>query len=165
MSVTLPNPPTQRPLVQKNGLIDRQWQKWVEILILRVGGTIALSNKSSRSGWGSFRMPVAVKALIDAGYAASSLTTVYTATQKVIIDKFTATNVTGAGRTLDVHLIPSGGSGGDSNKIIDALSVGANSVESVTELERQILEAGDAIAVNADGASAIVIRASGREVT
>lgn len=112
-------------------------------------------------------MAVTAKNLINSKYAADSATTEYTApaSTRTIIDKFTATNITGGAVTLTVYLVPSGGSAGDSNKVISALSIAAGATDDIEELKNQILATGDFISVLAGAATSIVIRASGREVT
>lgn len=108
---------------------------------------------------------VTPKGLVDAAYASNSDTVVYTvpAATTTIIDKFTATNTDGSSQTLNVNIIPSGGSVGASNLILDAVSIATLVCRDCSELQNQILNAGDKISVKASIASKIVIRASGRE--
>lgn len=112
-------------------------------------------------------MSVEAKTLIPSKYAADSASGEYTvpAGKRTIIDKFTATNTDSGAVTVTVHLVPDGGSTGNSNMIIKAKSVAAGATEDLTALQNQILSAGDAIVVLAGSASKMVIRASGREVT
>ena len=52
-------------------------------------------------------MAVTSKVLIESKTMEAALTTQYTAVNATaIIDKFTATNVTAANATIDVHLVP-----------------------------------------------------------
>lgn len=112
-------------------------------------------------------MAVVAKPLVNAKFAASSANTEYTtpASTRTIIDKCTATNTTGGAVTLSVWLIPSGGSRGNSNKIIDAVSVPANTCKDFSELQNQILGTGDTIDILAGSATSINIKVSGREIT
>lgn len=112
-------------------------------------------------------MTVTAKCLIEAKYAANSVTTEYTApvSTHTIIDKFTATNTDSATRTISVHIVPSGGTAGSDNLITSALSITAGASVDLPEMKNQILNAGDFIAVLASVASKVVFRASGREVT
>lgn len=112
-------------------------------------------------------MSVTAKTLVNAAFAANSDTIVYTVPTglRTIIDKFTATNTDGSSQTLNVNLIPSSGSVGDSNLIMDATSIATLATKDFTELQNQILSAGDKISVNASVASKIVVRASGREIS
>jgi len=112
-------------------------------------------------------MSVTAKPLINSKYAAASTTTEYTvpALNRTIIDKFTVTNQDGSSRTVSIYLIPSAETAGDSNLIVNALSISAGSVVNIPELQNQILTSGDKIACLASVASMVVIRASGREVT
>lgn len=111
-------------------------------------------------------MSVAAKALINSGYASNSLTTLYTcpALTVALIDKFTANNTSGSTATVDIYIVPSGGSAGVSNKLVSALSLTAGQILDVG-LQNHILNAGDFIAAQASAASAIVVRASGREAS
>lgn len=111
-------------------------------------------------------MSVIAKALINSGYAPNTLTTMYTvpALTAALIDKFTANNTSGATATLDIYIVPSGGTAGASNKLVSALSLTAGQILDVG-LQNHILNAGDFIATNASAATAIVVRASGREAS
>ena len=112
-------------------------------------------------------MSVTIKPIISSKYAASSLTAEYTvpSSTTTIIDKFTATNIDTTDQTVSVHLVPSGGSADNTNKIIDQKSVSTSETYDLTELKNHILEAGDFISVVAGAADKVVIRASGREDT
>lgn len=112
-------------------------------------------------------MSVTAKKLVDAAFATNSDAVIYTvpAGTRTIIDKFTATNTDGSTQTLNVNIIPSGGSVGASNLILDAVSMSTLVCRDCTELQNQVLEAGDTISVKASIASKVVVRASGREVT
>jgi hypothetical protein len=111
-------------------------------------------------------MSVTPKTLIDAKQAENALTTQYTATNvTALIDKFTVTNTTGGAQTIDVHLVPEGGSADATNKVIDAATVAANATMTLTQLSGQVLEAGDFISTIASAATALTIRCSGREVS
>lgn len=112
-------------------------------------------------------MSVTAKTLINAKYAANSNTIEYTvpASTRTIIDKFTATNGDSSSRTVTVYLVPSSDSTADSNRIVKEKSINAGVTSDLTELQNQILSAGDKIVVAASVASTIVVRASGREVT
>lgn len=111
-------------------------------------------------------MSVTNKVLIDAKYASNSLTTEYTTptSTTAIIDKFTATNTDASSRTLDVHLVPAGGSADATNKITSGLSIAAGASVDLPEMKNHVLEAGDFISATASVASKVVIRASGREI-
>ena len=111
-------------------------------------------------------MTVTAKCLINSKFASSSVNTEYTtpASTKTIIDKFTATNSSGGALSIAVYIVPSGGTAGTSNLVYYNSSIGSNVTADSVEMRNQILNAGDLIAVQAGGASGIVIRASGREV-
>lgn len=111
-------------------------------------------------------MAVTAKCLIETKYAENAQTTQYTAGTGVrtIIDKFTAYNGTAAAATLTVSLVASGGSA-SADEIIMSRSIAVGETYTCPEVVGQVLNAGGFISTLAGTASAIVIRASGREVT
>ena len=109
---------------------------------------------------------VTVKVLVPAKYAENTQTTQYTATGvTTIIDKFTATNITGTAATISVNLVTVAGSAGNTNLITKTKTLQASEVYTFPELVGQVLGVGDFISTVAGTASAITIRVSGREVT
>ena len=111
-------------------------------------------------------MTVTVKAIIPAKQAENAQTTQYTAVNcTTIIDKMTATNTTAANVLLSVNLVSLGGSAADSNLVIDERAIGPGETYACTELAGQVIESGGFISTLAGTASALTIRASGREIT
>ena len=111
-------------------------------------------------------MTVTVKVLIPAKFAENSQTTQYTASGvTAIIDKFTATNISGSAATISVNLVTTAGSAGNTNLITKTKTLQASEVYTFPELVGQVLAVGDFISTIAGTASAINIRVSGREVT
>jgi len=111
-------------------------------------------------------MTVTVKVLVPAKYAENSQTTQYTATGvTAIIDKFTATNISGSAATISVNLVTTAGSAGNTNLITKTKTLQPSEVYTFPELVGQVLSAGDFISTLAGTASAINFRVSGREVT
>jgi hypothetical protein len=111
-------------------------------------------------------MTVTVKVLVPAKYAENSQTTQYTAAGvTAIIDKFTATNISGSAATISVNLVTTAGSAGNTNLITKTKTLQPSEVYTFPELVGQVLSAGDFISTIAGTASAINIRVSGREVT
>lgn len=84
---------------------------------------------------------------------------------KTIVDKFTAVNHTAAAATITVNLVPSGGAVADSNVITKTKTLQPNESYPFPEIVGHTLAAGDFISTNAGTATAISIRASGRQVT
>lgn len=109
-------------------------------------------------------MSVAINA-VDAIYATTSDVVIYTATTKVIIDKFTAQNSDGSSQTLNVNIIPSSGSVGATNLIMNATSIATTVTRDFTELQNQILKIGDKISIKGSVNSKLVVRVSVREVS
>lgn len=111
-------------------------------------------------------MAVTVKVLIPSKQAEASQTTQYTALNcKTIIDKFTATNTTASNATLSVNIITAGGVAGVSNLIMDERTIAPGESYTCPELVGQSLEPSGFISTLAGTASALTIRASGREIT
>lgn len=111
-------------------------------------------------------MSVTAKTLIAAKQAETAVTKQYTAEgARAIIDKFTATNTSAANATLSIHLVPAAGTAGDANAIVKTKTLQALEAYTFPEIVGHILEAGSFISTQASVASAITIRASGREVS
>lgn len=112
-------------------------------------------------------MTTIARCLIEAAYAANAETTQYTAPEgsRVSIDKFTATNVTGAPATITVKLVPSGGAAGASNIIVQTKALAAGECYTFPELVGHVLNTGDFISTLATVVTALVIRASGRQIS
>ena len=111
-------------------------------------------------------MTVQVKVLVPAQTANNSQSTVYTATGvTAIIDKFTATNYSASAATISVNLVTVAGSAGNSNLITKTKTLQPSETYTFPEIVGQILGNGDFISTIAGTASAINIRASGREIT
>jgi len=111
-------------------------------------------------------MTVTVKVLIPAKTAEATQTTQYTATNvTTIIDKFTATNYSASAATLSVNLVTAAGSAGNDNLITKLKTLQPSEVYTFPEIVGQVLSPSAFISTIAGTASAINIRASGREVT
>ena len=111
-------------------------------------------------------MTVTVKVLIPAKIAEAAQTTQYTANGvTTIIDKFTATNYTASAATLSVNLVTAAGSAGDANLITKTKTLQPAEVYTFPELVGQVLAPSGFISTLAGTATAINIRASGREVS
>ena len=111
-------------------------------------------------------MTVSVKVLIPAKIAEATQTTQYTANGvTTIIDKFTATNYSASAATLSVNLVTVSFSAGDANLITKTKTLQPAEVYTFPELVGQVLSPGAFISTLAGTATAINIRASGREVS
>ena len=112
-------------------------------------------------------MSTSAKTLVNTQSLSSSITTVYTAPSKTttIIDKVTLTNTDSSARTASIYLVPSGQSAGSSNLVISAVSISSGATTDLSELQNQVLSAGDLISVSASVSSVVNMRVSGREVT
>lgn len=111
-------------------------------------------------------MAVTVVPLISAKLAENTQTTQYTAVNcTTIVDKFTATNTSLANVTFSVNIVTNGGTAGGTNLIVKTRTIAPNETYTFPELVGQVLSPGAFISTIAGTASAIVIRASGREIT
>lgn len=113
-------------------------------------------------------MTVTARNLVPAKLVENTQTTQYivpTNATVTIIDKFTATNVSGSAATISVNLVTGSGTPGDSNLITKTKSLQASEVYTFPELVGQILPTAAYISTIASAASAINMRVSGREVT
>lgn len=111
-------------------------------------------------------MAVTVKVLIPAKTAEAGQTTQYTASNvTTIIDKFTATNYSASAATLSINLVTGSGSASNDNLITKARTLQPSEVYTFPEIVGQVLSPSACISTIAGTASAINIRASGREVT
>lgn len=111
-------------------------------------------------------MAVSTRVLIPAKTAENTQTTQYTATNvTTVIDKFTATNYTATAATISVNLVALSGSAGNDNLIVKTKTLQPSETYTFPELVGQVIAAGGFISTIAGTATAINIRASGREIT
>jgi hypothetical protein len=111
-------------------------------------------------------MTITVKNIIPRKQAENSDTAQYTAVNcKTVIDKFTATNTSGAPVTISVNLVPSGGAVSAANKVVSSKSIAANETYNFPELIGQSLESGGFISTIAGAVTSLTISATGREIT
>jgi hypothetical protein len=111
-------------------------------------------------------MSTIAKNIIPRKLAESATTTQYTAPvgTRTIIDKMTGTNISAAPVTVDVYLVPSGGTAGDAYRVVKAKTIAVNEAYTFPAVIGQILETGGFIATAASAGSAVVLSASGREI-
>jgi len=111
-------------------------------------------------------MAVATRVLIPAKIAENAQTTQYTAVSvTAIIDKFTATNYSATAATISVNLVTVSGSAGNDNLIVKTKTLQPSETYTFPELVGQVIASGGFISTIAGTATAINIRASGREIT
>ncbi len=112
-------------------------------------------------------MTVKNTVLFQSKYAENAQTTqtlLSSSAARVIIDKFSASNVTGSAATLAVNIVVAAGTAGASNLVLPAKTIAPGEVYNCPELVGHVLMPGDFISLIAGTASAIVIRADGREI-
>lgn len=113
-------------------------------------------------------MTVTARNIVPAKLVEDTQTTQYivpTNATATIIDKFTATNISGGAATISVNLVTGSDTAGNQNLITKTKSLNASEVYTFPELVGQILPSTAFISTIASAASAINIRVSGREVT
>ena len=111
-------------------------------------------------------MTVTVKVIVPAKTAEATQTTQYTASGvTTIIDKFTATNYSAAVATLSVNLVTGADTAGNQNLIVKTKTLQPAETYTFPELVGHALAPNGFISTIAGTASAINIRATGREVT
>jgi hypothetical protein len=112
-------------------------------------------------------MTITSKVLIEAKYAEASQTTQYqTPSQtKTQIDKFTVTNNSASAATIAINLVVSGGTADAEDRILVTKSIVPGQTYHCPEIVGHYLDDGGFISTLAGTASALTIRASGREIT
>ena len=111
-------------------------------------------------------MTASIKVLIPPKTAEASQTTQYTAAGvTALIDKFTATNYSASAATISVNLVTSADTAGNQNLIVKNKTLQAGECYTFPELVGSALAPSGFISTIAGTASAINIRANGREVT
>ena len=111
-------------------------------------------------------MTIVVNVLIPAKIAEATQTTQYTSNGlKTIIDKFTATNYSASAATISINLVTSAGTSGNNNLITKTKTLQPSEVYTFPEIVGQVLNDGDFISTIAGTATAINIRASGRQIS
>lgn len=114
-------------------------------------------------------MSVTAKCLIEAQYAPASIGILYTVpgSTRTIVDKFTVVNSSVSSQSLSIYIVPAGyGPGADgSNILMAALAFTAGVTADYQNMQNQILNAGDQIAIFASAGSSLSVRMSGRECT
>jgi hypothetical protein len=110
-------------------------------------------------------MAIKAKELIPAKYAENSQTTQFIAQAPTAIDKFTVTNTSASVVKFSANLVLESTTAGSSNLIIKEKTVAAGDTYTCPELVGHNLAVGSSISTLVDTSSALVIRASGREIT
>lgn len=111
-------------------------------------------------------MTITVKVLIPAKIAESTQTTQYTAGGvTTIVDKFTATNYSASAATISVNLVTAADTAGNQNLIVKTKTLQPAETYTFPELVGQVIMASGFISTIAGTATAINIRASGREIS
>ena len=111
-------------------------------------------------------MAYTLKAFGPTQLSGSGASTIYTvpASTQGILKHFTISNANASARTVQIWIVPTGGSATDSNALINALSIPGNGV--LTWDGFQVLPtAGDTIQGQASATTSLTFRGSGMEQT
>lgn len=112
-------------------------------------------------------MSVTAKCLAQATAVPTTVGVIYTAPAltRAIIDAATVHHPGGGStHTYTVHIVPSGGSASDANKVYEAVSLASGLNASLDRLVGHVLEAGDSVRALGSASNNLTIRLSGREV-
>lgn len=82
------------------------------------------------------------------------------AQKRVIISKMTIANVTAGVHTVQIHIVPAGGTANATNQLLNK-TLDTDQSFPVYQLEGQILSAGDTIWAKTGAASSVLLMASG----
>ena len=82
-----------------------------------------------------------------------------------IIDKCTVTNVSASPVTVTINLVASGGAAGVTNAVLSSKTVQVNECYTCPEIVGQFLPSGGFLSAIAGANAAIVISATGRQIT
>jgi hypothetical protein len=111
-------------------------------------------------------LAITAKNLVPSAQIAAALTTYYTATNvRAIIDKATICNDSAGAVSVDVHIVPQGGTADSTNIVISDKSINADETYTCPELVGHVLESGSFLRAVASAATSLTFRVSGREVT
>ena len=111
-------------------------------------------------------MAVNTRNIIPSKTAENTQTTQYTSVNvTTVIDKFTATNYSATAATISVNLVAASGSAGNDNLIVQTKTLQPSETYTFPELVGQVIVSGGFISTIAGTATAINIRASGREIS
>ena len=111
-------------------------------------------------------MAVNTRNIIPSKTAENTQTTQYTSVNvTTVIDKFTATNYSATAATISVNLVAVSGSAGNDNLIVKTKTLQPSETYTFPELVGQVIASGEFISTIAGTATAINIRASGREIS
>jgi len=109
---------------------------------------------------------VTVVNIIPRKLAENVQTTQYTANNcTTLIDKFTVTNTSVSNVVFSANLVASGGVAGVSNLVISARAIAPSEAYECPALIGQTLESGGFVSTLAGTVGALVISATGREIT
>lgn len=100
-------------------------------------------------------------------YLTNAIATYYTVPTgtRAIVRKLTFTNTSASVKTVTVYWVPSGGSAGNSNKIVPSYSIAPSETWDCPFMEAHTMHAGDKLQILASDNTAVMVASSGSEVT
>ncbi len=97
----------------------------------------------------------------------TTVQTLYTASASLVsgtrIIAFTATNSTATLATFDIHIVPSGGSADDTNRIVSARPISENNTDVPAEVLNHLIPKGGTLQVKVSTGTTIAFRGTGIE--
>jgi hypothetical protein len=110
-------------------------------------------------------MAVNPRTLIAPKFASTAMTAEYAAAEGVVIvDKFTATNVSAGAATLTVHVVPPSGAVGDDNLVVQATVIAAGETRPIVGMMGHVLAASSSLHCQTSASNALVLYVSGRVI-
>lgn len=110
-------------------------------------------------------MVATTKELITSQFIPATLTSLYQAPTVALITALNATNTSTSVVTVSANLVPSGGTAGDANQMVDTRSIAPGRSYQFPELHGHNLETGASLHFQASAANAVSLHVSGVEIT
>lgn len=156
--VQLPPPPYKSPVTTANGILTPAWSMWIQLLFNRVGG---LSAPSIPTLAGS--TPFGLSKV----YLSSGVSTFFTSPTGVTtaLNQFSITNQSALPQTLSVNIVPVNQIASSSNLVVSSLSIAPGQTVSPTALQSLSIGGGGFIVCTASVGGAVVVSASGSQVS
>lgn len=153
--LSLPQPPYQTPVADKNGFLTPAWNKWFQQLYLRIGGPASAPIQNFNS--------VPLTNLISA-IVPNAVGIIYTSPigQKTVLNSFKVQNTDVVARTISVWLVPQGATYGSDNVAVNTVLIPAGSSVPISALQYQVINGGGTIQALASAPGVLNIIADGR---
>lgn len=154
----LPPPPYSTAISDQSGMITTPWNRWIQLLFLRVGGLAAISNPGTNQN---------LPSIIVHQYALNTNSTVYTspAGNNTILSQFTVTNNDSIAHKLSANVVPVGGTPSASNLVANGQVIPAKSTVTLPGIAGISIGSGGFISCIADSAGALFVTVTGAQAS